>query len=153
MSDYSDYENEYEHLLLYEKIRKRNRKNKKRKPANFIVGAIHYVEDRLVHFDGKRKEFHEGMRPGVVCGFRGEENKLEIRWVPGSHLIKNREENEVVFLESRVEKFRYDTVLLLKYPQWFKPVTLGERYGKLSYEKNIELQQKCEAIWNGQKFS
>jgi hypothetical protein len=140
----------YEDLLSYEKIR-RNLNRRKTKSArgnyeNIKLGGIHYVDDRLVPFDGDRKVFHDSSRPGVVCVEPSEENHEEVRWVPGSHLIENRPEEEVVFLDKYVEKVSKDTVLLLKYAQWFKPFTIGSRYGKLTYEKMTELQQKCEAI-------
>jgi len=140
----------FEELTRYEKIRRKLNKRKSKYTLkdyeNIKFGGIHYVDDRLVLFDGDRKEFHDSSRPGVVCVEPSEETNKEVCWAPGSHLIDNRPEEEVVFLDKYIEKVPLDTVLLLKYAQWFKPFTIGSRHGKLTYEKMTELQQKCEAI-------
>ncbi len=140
-----------ETLPTFEKIFRRKRKRKKNDVdiMAISIGGIYYVDDSKVRFEGKRKEFHRTMRPGVVCKLRREPNRFEAKWVPGSHLIGGRNEAETVFLDSAIERVPRDTVLLLKYSQWYKPLTLGKRMGKLSYGKTEEMQRKCEALENG----
>jgi len=144
---------EAEDYLLFEKIRKKNSKEFSAQTqyqeliVEQVTGSVHSVEDSKVSFNEiERDNFKEGRRPGAVSISPCPESNYTTEWVPFSTKMKNRREEEVVYLLAGIEKINKDCVALPRYREWFLCKSLSSRLFKLSVEKTTELIDKISNL-------
>jgi hypothetical protein len=112
-----------------------------------VFGSIHTIDDSKIYGFHKNDFYSRSkIRPGVVSFSPSSETNFETEWIPMSTKIKNRNSEEVVFLEKYIESVMEDSVILLRYRGWYKFRTLSHRKGKLSDAKRNELRIKLEKL-------
>lgn len=108
--------------------------------SQYAPGTIWLVDDRKVHFRGRRdgKSYHVGGRPGVVLFPPEQETQYEVCWIPGSSQLAGRLPDRTVISQN--------TAYLLCEREWYLPWTLESPRGKIAADKLLELQQKWDKL-------
>lgn len=108
-----------------------------------VFGSGHLIEDKKVQFEpGKRDNFKDGLRPGIVVTPPSQDTNYETEWLPGTSRIENRDQKLTLFSEESDGKTKVTTAFLLQYRSYYKCFTLSARKFKLSADKIMELESK-----------